>query len=92
MTRARAIVMAAVLARVCACRDATCVNAAMDALADKPTKEQRKAEAIALEITNCVAQIYAASDAAPDDAAPDDAEPAPAPGDAAPGDAAVTPP
>jgi hypothetical protein len=60
--------------KVCACDGAACVNAALDALADKPTKHQRKAEAIARQITDCVARIYQTSDAAPAvDAAPIDA-------------------
>jgi|SRR5687767_13377516 hypothetical protein len=66
--------------RVCSCKDATCVNAAMDAMADHPTKDPRRAEAIAREITDCVARIYKLSDAAPEPPPPppsNDAAPAP---------------
>lgn len=52
--------------RVCECKDATCVNAAMDAMQDHPTKHQRKAEAVAREIMDCVARVYQQTDAAID--------------------------
>jgi hypothetical protein len=70
--------------RVCACQDAACVNAAMDALEDRPTRYQRRAEGLAREITDCIARVYQASDArGPEDeavdASTDDAAPAPAP-------------
>jgi hypothetical protein len=64
--------------RVCSCTDATCVNAAMDAMRDHPTKDPRRAEAIAREITDCVARIYKQSDAAPPPPPESDAAPAPA--------------
>jgi entry exclusion lipoprotein TrbK len=53
--------------RVCECKDATCVNAAMDAMQDHPTKHQRKAEAIAREIMDCVARVYQQTDARVDE-------------------------
>jgi hypothetical protein len=68
---------------VCACHDATCVNAAMNKLVDRPTKYKRKAELLARDITDCMARIYRTSDAAPsvdaapEDAAPEDASPTP---------------
>jgi hypothetical protein len=49
--------------RVCECKDATCVNAAMSAMKDHPTKHQRKAEAVAREIMDCVARVYQETDA-----------------------------
>ena len=77
--------------RVCECRDATCVNAAMEAMKDHPTNHQRKAEAVAREIMDCVARVYQQTDAGTDvpDAEPSaggtsDGAPAGAPGDAAP--------
>jgi hypothetical protein len=59
--------------RVCECKDADCVDAAMEQLQDLPTKKPRKAEAIAREITDCVARIYQETDAR----AEDDTDPTP---------------
>jgi hypothetical protein len=66
--------------RVCKCQDAACVNAAMDALEDRPTRHQRRAEGIAREITDCIARVYRESDAR-DVADELGAEPAPPPTD-----------
>jgi hypothetical protein len=49
--------------RVCKCTDAACVNAALDALEDKPTRHQRRAEGVAREITDCIARVYQTTDA-----------------------------
>jgi hypothetical protein len=67
--------------KVCECPDATCVDTALAAMKDLPTKDPRKAEAVSRDITDCVARIYKTSDAAPPepDAAPFDAAPAAAP-------------
>jgi hypothetical protein len=69
--------------KVCACKTAACVDTAMNALVDRPTDKQHRAESIARDITDCVARIYRQTDAAPPppDAAPgaDDAAPAPTP-------------
>lgn len=66
-------------ARVCACTDAACVKAALDALGDRPTKDPRRAEALARDITDCAARVYQRSDAAiaPDAAGPAAADAAP---------------
>ena len=66
--------------QVCKCTDAACVNAAMDALQDKPTRHQRRAEGIAREITDCIARVYQTTDAR----GPEDEIDAEASGDAAP--------
>ena len=49
---------------VCQCQDAACVNAAMEKLQDRPTRNRHKAEGISRAIAECIAAVYRASDAA----------------------------